>query len=195
LTPGAASVPLAVSTANGLAAAIAAATFSGVRPPERTSGAVLRRSRASSQSKVAPVPPRSPGRCVSSMWKSVWKASSAATSAPERTAAAFMTLAPVRRATSEQKAGPSSPCSWTMVSPSASASSVTWASGALTKTPATSARRRSARAIRSASDGSQRRGEPGQRITPTAHAPAATASSASSSDVMPQILTRVTPQE
>ena len=40
LRPGAASVPLAVSTANGRAATIASPTLSGVRPPDRISGGV-----------------------------------------------------------------------------------------------------------------------------------------------------------
>ena len=38
LTPGAASTPEATSTAYGSTAAIPAATFSGVRPPERITG-------------------------------------------------------------------------------------------------------------------------------------------------------------
>ena len=40
LRPGSASVPLAMSTANGRAAAIASPTLSGVRPPDSTSGGV-----------------------------------------------------------------------------------------------------------------------------------------------------------
>ena len=43
LTPGSASTPLATSTANGRAAAIPSATFSGVRPPARISGTSERR--------------------------------------------------------------------------------------------------------------------------------------------------------
>ncbi len=57
LRPGEASVPLATSTANGRAVSIAAPTLSGVRPPESTSGGVRGWRRASSQSKVSPVPP------------------------------------------------------------------------------------------------------------------------------------------
>ena len=68
LTPGAASVPLAVSTANGRTAAIASATFSGRSPPLSTSGILERRVRTSSQSKVSPVPPRIPLRWASSRW-------------------------------------------------------------------------------------------------------------------------------
>ena len=71
------------------------------------------------------MPPRIPRRWASSRWKSVWKASSARMSARPRTGAAFMTFAPVRRATSAQKAGPSSPCSWTIVSPRPSTSPAT----------------------------------------------------------------------
>ena len=59
LRPGDASVPLAVSTANGRAAAIASATLSGVeaaREDQRHAGPSC--SRASSQSNVSPVPPR-----------------------------------------------------------------------------------------------------------------------------------------
>jgi hypothetical protein len=43
LTPGRTSVPLAVSTANGDVAAIASATFDGLRPPLRMNGIVVRR--------------------------------------------------------------------------------------------------------------------------------------------------------
>ena len=53
----AASVPLALSTANGRASSIAWPTLSGSRPPESTTGGVAGCSRASSQSKVSPVPP------------------------------------------------------------------------------------------------------------------------------------------
>src|SRR3954454_2761429 len=59
---------------------------------------------------------------------------------------------------------------------------------ALTKTPATSVRRRIAPATSSASEGLTRRGEPGAKISPTAQAPSSAASSASSRRVMPQIL-------
>src|SRR3954453_4634246 len=77
-----------------------------------------------------------------------------------------------------------------MVSPTPSATAATSSSGALTKTPQTSACRRSVRAIRSASGISQRRGEPGKKIMPSAHAPASTASRASSRLVRPQNLIR-----
>src|SRR4051794_9222566 len=66
----------------------------------------------------------------------------------------------------------------------------TSSSGALTKTPQISAWRRSVAAIRSASGSAQRRGEPGNRITPSAQAPASTACLASSRPVMPQNLMR-----
>ena len=52
------------------------------------------------QSKVSPVPPRSPSRCVSSRWKSVWNAWIETTSDASRTDCALITFAPVRRATS-----------------------------------------------------------------------------------------------
>jgi anti-sigma-K factor RskA len=42
-TPGRTSVPLAVSTANGDVAAIASATFDGLRPPLRMNGVEVRR--------------------------------------------------------------------------------------------------------------------------------------------------------
>src|SRR4051794_87924 len=77
-----------------------------------------------------------------------------------------------------------------MVSPTPSATAATSSSGALTKTPQTSAGRGSVRAIRSASGISQRRGEPGKKIMPSAHAPASTASRASSRLVRPQNLIR-----
>ena len=67
LCPGAASVPLAVSIANGrarcpcsLAARIASTAFSGPRPPLRISGTLERRAASKLQSNVSPVPPRSP---------------------------------------------------------------------------------------------------------------------------------------
>ncbi len=144
-----------------------------------------------SQSQVSPVPPRRFSWNVSSRWKSVWKGSSACMSAPPPTRAALTICAPVRRRTSSQYAGPSSPCSCTIVSPSASTCPVTSSSGALTNTPQTSALRFSVRAISSAWSSSQARGDPGQRMRPTAQAPASTASSASGRPVMPQILMRV----
>src|SRR4029079_15943708 len=111
-------------------------------------------------------------------------------SAPPRTRAALTIFAPVRRATSPQYDGPSSPCSWTIVRPRASAVPVTSSSGALTNTPQISSWRRSVAAMRSASGSAQRRGEPGNAIRPSAHAPASTARLASSRPVMPQILMR-----
>ena len=54
------STPLATSTPNGLAAAIASATLSGVSPPARIAAAGD--ARASSQSNVSPVPPWPLGR-------------------------------------------------------------------------------------------------------------------------------------
>src|SRR5512133_3456057 len=111
-------------------------------------------------------------------------------SAPPRTRAALITFAPVRRATSAQYAGPSSPCSCTIVRPMPSATPVTSSSGALTNTPQISACRRSEETMRSASGSGQRRGEPGNRITPSAQAPASTARLASSRPVIPQNLMR-----
>src|SRR4051812_21588766 len=101
-----------------------------------------------------------------------------------------MTFAPVRRATSAQYAGPSSPWSWTIVSPTPSAMPVTSSSGALTNTPQTSACRRSVAAMRSAAGNVQRRGEPSNMISPSAQAPASTARLASSRPVIPQNLMR-----
>src|SRR4051794_37895195 len=111
-------------------------------------------------------------------------------SAPPRTRAAFITLAPVRRATSAQNDGPSSPWSWTIVSPSPSATAATSSSGALTNTPQISTWRRRAPAMRSASGSGQRRGEPLNRMSPSAQAPASTARWASSRPVIPQNLMR-----
>src|SRR3954451_11851925 len=111
-------------------------------------------------------------------------------SAPVRTRAAFITFAPVRRATSAQYAGPSSPCSCTIVRPMPSATPVTSSSGALTNTPQISACRRHDAAMRSASGKAQRRGEPGNRISPSAQAPASTARFASSRPGIPQNLMR-----
>ena len=121
LIPGEASTPEATSTANGSTAAIPAATFSAVSPPERIAGTLRRRCAASAQSQVAPVPPRSPRAAVSSRWKSVWKRSRSWKSEASAMRIALIILAPVRRATSPQNAGPSSPWSWTCESCSASA--------------------------------------------------------------------------
>ena len=71
-TPGAASTPEATSTAYGSTAAIPAATFAAVRPPERICGTGERRRAASAQSHVSPLPPRSPRAAVSSRCRSVW---------------------------------------------------------------------------------------------------------------------------
>src|SRR5437764_5725904 len=112
-------------------------------------------------------------------------------SAPLRTRAALITLQPVRRAASAQKAGPSSPWSWSIVSSTASAVCASSSSVGFTNTPATSTRRLTAAAISAAAAGSHRRGEAGQKIRPIAHAPSLTARSASISVVMPQNLTLV----
>src|SRR4051812_25759497 len=69
-----------------------------------------------------------------------------------------------------------------------SASAATSSSDWLTNTPVTSTLRRTALAIRTPSAGSHARLDSGHRISPTAHAPCPTASSASATDVMPQNL-------
>ena len=56
-TPGDDSTPLATSTAYGRTARTAAATFSGVRPPARMTGATSETPSASDQSKGSPLPP------------------------------------------------------------------------------------------------------------------------------------------
>ena len=117
----------------------------GVQPAgedQRDAACAARRPGASPTS--CPVPPRRPSTSASSRWKSVWKASQRARCRPRcATGAALMTLAPVRRATSAQKAGPSSPCSCTMLKPDAVGHRRrprrAWA---LTKTPTSSTRRR-----------------------------------------------------
>ena len=104
LRPGSASVPLAVSTANGRVAAIASATFSGVSPPESTSGGVA--SVELGQRPVEALAGAARGdasECASSRWKSVWNGPAAPrTWAASRTRAALITLQPVRRAASRQ---------------------------------------------------------------------------------------------
>ncbi len=170
---------------------MAPATLSCVRPPERMSGVPPRRRAVSiDQSSVSPVPPRRPSTWASTRWKSVWKTRSAWRSPRLAIRAALTTRAPVRRATSSQKAGPSSPCSCTRLSRARSAVRATVSSGALTNTPASSTRRRSSAPISSAAGTVQRRLEPGQKIMPSAQAPASAHSSASSSEVMPQSLIR-----
>ena len=192
MTPGALSVPEAVSTAHGPAAAIASATLSGPSPPERISGTFERRAASSFQSQVRPVPPRMPSAAVSSMWKSVRQRSRSRMSPSVATRAALMILQPVRRAASVQNEGPSSPCSCRCEKPILSASSASSSSVALTNTPTHATRRRSSLTIAAAVSASQARGEPSQRIRPIAQAPSPAASSASSWRVMPQIFARVT---
>src|SRR5205085_5991856 len=103
LTPGDASVPLAVSTPHGWTARMPSPTFSGVKPPDSTSGTFERRLRSSFQSNDSPVPPYRSGWCASTRWKSTPRnAFSACRDAASFTRAAFMTFAPVRRATSLQ---------------------------------------------------------------------------------------------
>src|SRR4051794_39721424 len=183
-TPGELSVPLATSTAQGRTVPIASPTFSGVRPPARMSGGPPRGSaRTISQPKDSPPPP-------SSRWKSVRKGPRPLTSPRSRTRTALMTFAPVRRATSLQNAGPSSPWSCTIVSPRTSAISTTRARRSLTNTPVSSTLRRIARAMRPASSSEHLRAESGHRIIPSAQAPASTQSSASWREVIPQCLIR-----
>src|SRR6478609_6974078 len=69
-----------------------------------------------------------------------------------------------------------------------SARAATSSSDWLTNTPTTSTLRRTALEIRTPSAGSHARLDCGHRIRPIAHAPLATASSASATDVMPQNL-------
>ena len=121
----------------------------------------------------------------------MWNAAAACSVAFERTREALTTFAPVRRATSRQKIGPSSPCSWTIDRPTASTVPAISSSVALTKTPHSWTVRRSAAPIACASASSQRRGEPSQKIIPSAHAPASAARCASSRLVIPQCLMRV----
>ncbi len=122
----------------------------------------------------------------------MWNAPRAWISAPLRTRAALITRQPVRRAASAQNDGPSSPWSWSIVSPTSSAVRATSSSVGLTNTPTTSTRRLTAAAIPAAAPGGQRRAEPGQKISPIAQAPSSAARSASSTVVMPQNLTSVT---
>src|SRR6476661_1728698 len=79
-----------------------------------------------------------------------------------------------------------------MLKPTPSTMPATSSRCALTKTPTTSTRRRRPATMRAASAGSHARGEPGQRMHPTAQAPRSAAIVASSSDVTPQTLMRGT---
>ncbi len=72
-----------------------------------------------------------------------------------------------------------------------SAVSATWSSVAFTNTPVSSTRRCSCAPIASACSSVHTRGLPGQKIIPSAQAPRPAARWASSSAVIPQILTRV----
>ena len=85
-------------------------------------------------------------------------ASAAWMSAALATWIALITLTPVRRAVSAQNEGPSSPLSWTIVSPASSTAAATSSSSGLTKTPTTSHLRLNAAEIATASAGSQKRG-------------------------------------
>ena len=108
------------------------------------------------------------------------KASAAWMSAVLRTRSALITLQPVRRAASWQNDGPSSPCSWSIVSCSSSTAVASSGRVGLTNTPTISAWRRSSELISSAVAGSQRRGLCGEWLRPIAQAPRRTASRASS---------------
>jgi hypothetical protein len=77
-------------------------------------------------------------------------------------------------------------------SPTWSAVRATSSSVAFSKTPAISTRRRKAAAMEAASVSRTRRGERGTKIRPSAHGLCSTHVRASSRDVMPQSLTRVT---
>src|SRR6476661_4795092 len=79
-----------------------------------------------------------------------------------------------------------------MLKPTPSTMPATSSRWALTNTPTTSTRRRRPAKMRAASAGSHARGEPGQRMHPTAQAPRSAAIVASSSDVTPQTLMRGT---
>ena len=110
------------------------------------------------------------------------------------TRAALITLQPVRRAASVQNAGPSSPCSCSMASGrSASAVGRDLVERRVDEhADELDAAPQRGRRSRPPSAGSHARGERGHRIIPIAQAPSATASSASSRFVMPQIFARVT---
>ena len=157
LIPGSASTPEATSTANGRTSAIAPATFSAVSPPARIAGIFERRWAARLQSHVCPEPPCTPSAAVSSRWKSVRKRSSDCRSEAPATRAALMIFAPVRRATSFANTGPSSPCSWTCVSPIPSTACATSSSVGFTNTPTSSTWRRTRRAIPAATASSTAR--------------------------------------
>ena len=107
----------------GAVAAIASPTLSAVRPPLRISGTRERRARSElpverlARAAAHAAPCRGARERASSRWKSTWKRSRSRTSPAPATWAALITRAPVRRRTSPQKAGPSSPCSCTSVEP------------------------------------------------------------------------------
>ena len=159
LAAGTASTPLATSTANGRT------------DRDRLADVVRRSARRTGSPAVRPAPARSPSRTsrrsrrgaprvgVEQMEVGVERPQRLE-SASLRTCAALITRQPVRRAASAQNAGPSSPCSWSIVRPSASAVCATSSSVGLTNTPTSSARRLSAAAISAPSSGRTRRGEP-----------------------------------
>ena len=177
--------------ANGRATAIASPTLSGVSPPARISGTprAWLAQRAPSRS-VSPVPPCCPGgrrrRGGSRSGKRRGGLDVGGAADPER----LDHLAPVRRATSAQNDGPSSPWSWTIVSCPRSAASATSSRGALTNTPDDLAAALQRRADLRRDLGG--RSGAGSRAGGSARPPrrrAATAASASSRLVMPQTLT------
>ena len=144
LPPGSASVPLAVSTANGRIAAIPSPTLSGVSPPERTSGTSWRRADQVPVEGLAGAAAQLGVVRVEQVEVDVEGAQRRRATSRSRTCTAFITRQPVRRAASSQYAGPSSPCSWSIESEQASAIAATSSSGRFTNTPVTSAPRASA---------------------------------------------------
>ena len=170
-----------------------APTLSASRPPERISGDVRVEARELPVERL----PRAAGprgEWASSRWKSVFQARGRAPDAASRTRAAFITRQPVRRAASRQYAGPSSPWSWSSVSergrPARPPRRASRSRRRRPPRPRGAARRRSPRLLGRAdarAAGPEDHARPPRR---RARRPA----SASSREVTPQILIRVTPQ-
>src|SRR5262249_51288705 len=205
--PGCASTPETTSTACGLTMSTARATLSGVSPPERitatrpASGAIapiIRMLRHSIGSRVSP-PSLHRALLSKRMALATLRHHSAVIRSPSLysgspsivVAGDILTVLITGTERSAQSSGFSSPCSWIARSRHASMMAFTWPVGWSQKTPTGVTNGGSQRTIAAACSGVTKRGVFSTKMKPSASAPACTAIRASSTLVMPQILTRV----
>src|SRR5690606_24075133 len=184
LRPGADSTPEATSTPHGRTTRTASPTFSGVRPPARMMRRCAGAPSASDQSNTSPEP---------GVGESTRKASAAYSSAWSRRgspAGNALMSSGTRWRIQWVSAGDSLPWSWTARSPAACATSTTRSRASSRNTPTVTISDGRRRAISAARCGAIWRGD-GAKTKPTASAPMATTSRASSSDVTPHTLTNI----